>query len=568
MNTLVKISPAAVLASLLLLAPPPSALAQKYWNANDGDWNDGSAWSPTGVPTGQVAFANKDQSTNSTVNLSVSGTHTINQLFVNSGKTVILNFEDGASLSTTSGLWQLNTKYGNDALLPAASHLAFHGPTTGTATVKIHSLQFGGASSVDTSGSSITFDGPGLIVTNATGGSATVVGRSSNDNLLSIRNEADVTLHGLWISQSTVSGQGYKDNRTVVDNASLTINGGAGNTGLFIGSLRTDPGSSDYDNGLQSNSLIITNNGTVTMTTGNGGSSAGQIRVGFATNAHSNLLSIDNGGELLIKSSNSITAGDATATNRGGNAVRVGSGGTLRTNGLITINGHNTTGQNDGRNRLHIESGGTLYSSNTINIHGLLRLEEGGSMEGRTLTGADAALKVNIEEGGLFEAEGEGLGKNVETTINGGTLAVGIEGHTTAASLTLRSTITFTGETGSLSLSLFGNGTADTINLTSTGHIIFSNTSLVLTLQNYSPQSGDSWTLFTGSTGNVSGLFDLSLLPELSGGLEWDTSSFNSAGEWRIAVIPEPGTVGMTLFGLSCFLLFGAMKRRSLTTSA
>jgi len=569
MNTLVKTSPAAVLATLLLLAPAPSALAQKQWNANDGNWSDGENWSPTGAPTtGNVVFGTNSQSTDPTIDVTVSGAATVGQLFVDFGKTVNLQFTSGSSLSTGTQLWQLNTKYitSPEAPSPAASHLNLYGPGTGTATVSAYAFQLGGGS-VDAGGSTLTFSGPGLIVKNSpSGGSATVVGRSSNGNVLSVENGANVTLHGLWISQSTVAGQGYKDNRAVVDNASLTINGGAGNSGLYIGSLRTDPGSSTYENGLQNNSLTITNNGKVTVTTGNQGSSAGPIRIGFTANARSNFLSVNGGGELLITSSNALHIGDTSPTNpitnRGGNMVTIGNGGTVRTNGIISVNPYDTTVQNDGMNRLLIESGGKLYSSNTVTVHGLLRLEEGGILDGQTPAGTAASLALSIEDGALFEAAGSGLGKNVNTTIKGGTLSVGVDGHATAATLTLASSLTFADKPGTLSLSLFSDGTADSIAFASTGSLILNNTSLMLTLEDYNPQAGDSWTLFTGQTGNITGLFDLSMLPTLAEGLEWDTSTFNTAGEWRIAVIPEPGTTGLAALSLSCILLFGAAKRR------
>ncbi len=480
---------------LLCLANFQKTHAQKLWNINDGLWSDDQAWTPENAPVEEsVVFAIYGGSPNASIDVSINDAVTIDQLFVDFGKTVHLNFESGASLSTDSGLWQLNTKRANSGTAAAPAHLHFNGPASGTATVTIYGLQVG-VGGAAAGGSSITFNGPGLVVTNAPTGNATVVGRASADNTLTVKNKADVTLHGLWVGQSTVANLGHQRNAAIVDNASLTLNGGSGNNGLYIGSVRSGAGGTDYNNGMQSNSLHIQNKGKVTLATGHTGTAPGSLRIGAVANAHSNSLIIDSGGELSVTAENAITIGDAAANNLGGNSLTL-QDGTLRTNGTILISDFNASGQNAGQNRMTVGSGGELYSSSSITVRGHLQLDEEGKIDGRALNDDDSSLDLVIESNGFFEAQGDGLGQNVTTTVKGGALSVGT--LATAANLTIHSELTFTDHPGTLAMSLFENGVSDTLHLTQEGALTLNNTLLMLTLENFTPVYGDQWTLFWG----------------------------------------------------------------------
>jgi hypothetical protein len=63
----------------------------------------------------------------------------------------------------------------------------------------------------------------------------------------------------------------------------------------------------------------------------------------------------------------------------------------------------------------------------------------------------------------------------------------------------------------------------------------------------YQPIGGDTFNIFDAAS--ISGMFTQLLLPGLSTGLEWDTSSLQTAGV--IQVIPEPGIALLLGLGLT-----------------
>ncbi|HWL53962.1 MAG TPA: PEP-CTERM sorting domain-containing protein [Chthoniobacteraceae bacterium] len=189
----------------------------------------------------------------------------------------------------------------------------------------------------------------------------------------------------------------------------------------------------------------------------------------------------------------------------------------------------------------------------------LLQLSGNGILKASSAS-TSGNINIRVYAGGRFEAEGAGLTATSTPEIyETGTLAIGVTDSLTgkrnaAGQLTLNSALTFR-EGGILEIGIFGSGAdeADRIAFGTGGSIVNANgatdlgTVIQLVLHNdYLPQAGDSWSLFTGTTqGNITGRFDLNLI-DLS---IWDLSKFNEIDGWTIsaAAIPEPSTTALLL---------------------
>ena len=197
---------------------------------------------------------------------------------------------------------------------------------------------------------------------------------------------------------------------------------------------------------------------------------------------------------------------------------------------------------------------------------GRLRIEEGGSL---TCTLIDMGLATHAGEGGLvqlagqgtlalgpnpaaynlqlrnearFEAEGSGLDAGFVGYIRADcTVAVGVQPvsgtRSAPQSLNLNSTMEMLA--GSyLEMGIFGSHQADQIDFGASSDFDTSagaGAKLKLVFYDYTPKGGDSWTLFTGTTANITGALDLSLLDADF----YDLSKFNEAGGWIISVPPK-----------------------------
>ena len=75
----------------------------------------------------------------------------------------------------------------------------------------------------------------------------------------------------------------------------------------------------------------------------------------------------------------------------------------------------------------------------------------------------------------------------------------------------------------------------------------------VLLLDGFAPQLGDSFDLFVFAAAPV-GSFDSLRLPALADGLRWDTSALYTAGDLRVAVVPEPAAWWLMAGGLAMLL--------------
>ncbi len=228
------------------------------------------------------------------------------------------------------------------------------------------------------------------------------------------------------------------------------------------------------------------------------------------------------------------------------------------------------TGANGLNNRVILEDG-TLSGNRLYAYAGaLIQLSKNSVLEASDTT---MSLYINsgaAANGARFELEGDGRGASVHTRVyNNGVLAVGLGdpdtgARTEAGKLTLSSTVQL--DSGSiLEISIFGSGNAgiDQIDLnTSAATMLDIRTGALLNLKlnGYTPTLGESWTLFTGETSKIVGIFNLSLIdPEV-----WDLSNFNEAGGWVIvSQIPEPSGVALLcLSGTGMIALLRNLRHR------
>lgn len=523
--------------------------AQKTWIGSDG-WGGDGKWNVSdnwlgGVPENTTTSANRlllyisGTYTNATANIDIdSGVHAVTrEIYHGLGKTAVFNLASGSSFSigTQSYLG------GGTGLIPGStgtgsSHLSFIGPDSGSATLNFSSFYIG--MEAGQGGHSLTMSGN--IVVNETSSLFSVIGRRGDGNLWRIENGVDMTRTGLRIAGQ----EGLKNNRMEVSGAGtrLLVNGGHANRGLALGAVA----GTSYANSASGNTLAITNGGKVEVKTGADGSAINSLSIGNADFSRSNSVTVAGAGSLLeLRDQTTVTIGNTASTNLGGNSIDIRNGGLMDTNGAITIyDFQQNSGANDGRNRLIIGDQGTLLSTTTITSAGLIRLEAGGVLAGKTTGETTATVTLNINKNGRFEAAGTGLGGTVKARFaQGSAFSVGAAGGTEAEVLHLNSA--FEMLTGSvLELSLFDDGSYDQIVLGSNAELKLG-AGVLLNLDEAAGlevADGTIISLFSGNLSAINGTFDLSNLHN-----RWDVSNFNAAGGWQLVAIPEPGTIGLLL---------------------
>lgn len=540
--------PAALITMLLTF--PLSLFAQKAWKGANGD-GGGGAWSAIGNWDGGTPAASdraqfyRDGTLSSSSSLVTVTSGTASSFAVGYGKAVTLALQSAGKLEAKGAISLVGQNLGTGT---GAASLTIQGPASGTATANLASFYIGYEGN---NGNSLTFSGPVTVTDAGTAfssvGQGSGAGGSSINNTLTISNGASVTRYALWVGKAATSLSG---NGVVLKGAGskLTINGGGStSTQFLVGSIAG--GSNNY--------LSIQDGAVATITTGLNGSTVNALRIGDGSSARSNYVTVEGTGSTLsLASSTALILGNATGF--GGNSLQIGDQGTVTTTGTTTINSFTANGgNNDGRNRLTIQNGGVFTSSSAIHNSGLLQLEAGGVLNGANV--------LTITSTGRFEAAGSGLGPNVSTTVNSqGVLAIGLAGHSGADLLTLDSTVTL--QAGSVfEATIFGSHSIDQAALGAGGTLDLSSgaASFKLVLAGYAPVEGDEWTVFTGSTSTgILGSFPeaSAQLPPLAGGLGWDYSHFNETGEWKISVVPEPGSFVLMAIGFGALLVW---RRRS-----
>ncbi len=494
-----------LLAAATLVSSSSLFAATAWINPAGGDWDVLANWSirvPDGT-TGNSHLAEFSALSEEALNVKLDGDLVSAGVSVGWGTDLTFEFKPDSKL-TTGGFWRVGYAVGTGS---GPASLTLKGPATGSAEVNLTTA--GGSNQFYiNSGSTLNLTGPNLAVT-ALGPTILGTTGANHNNTLNLSGGATFHSGGLRVGQTTGGNGNSYGNRVFVEAASVLT--------------------------IESNPVSL-------------GSNAGH---------HSNAVTISGTGARMEVEGQDFLIGNNTGDNQGGNYAEISGGGTLETSGKIQIRGY-TVGESDhGSNRMTVGNGGTLTSSSTITVghdtattfaDAVLQLAQGGVING------NASVVVN--NGSRFEAAGSGLAASVQTTIHdGGTFAIGAEGDTAPAILTLQSNVDFA-QGSVLSLSLFADGTADGVVFTGTGSFT-GNILLDLDLTGFAPEAGQSWTLFSGEIANIDATFDLSHLDPLI----WNTSDFNGEGGWKLAVIPEPSTVGILLGGLAV-LAFPLLRRR------
>jgi hypothetical protein len=79
------------------------------------------------------------------------------------------------------------------------------------------------------------------------------------------------------------------------------------------------------------------------------------------------------------------------------------------------------------------------------------------------------------------------------------------------------------------------------------GSLVLGGTLDVELLYGFRPQAGQAFDILDFDPANLSGRFDAVNLPDLGGGLSWDTSNLYSTG--AVGVVPEPATLALVALG-------------------
>ncbi|MBE3100269.1 MAG: PEP-CTERM sorting domain-containing protein [Planctomycetes bacterium] len=81
------------------------------------------------------------------------------------------------------------------------------------------------------------------------------------------------------------------------------------------------------------------------------------------------------------------------------------------------------------------------------------------------------------------------------------------------------------------------------------GQCVLDGTLDVELLYGFRPQAGQVFDILGFDPAGLSGRFDAVNLPDLGGGLEWDTSGLYSSG--TIGVVPEPASAALLMAGMA-----------------
>lgn len=211
-------------------------------------------------------------------------------------------------------------------------------------------------------------------------------------------------------------------------------------------------------------------------------------------------------------------------------------------------------------------TGVNTFSGGTVVNGGVLQVGVGNTGQSTATLGSGG---FTVNNGGTLAGNGIlGVAGTLNVVNVGGILAPGTSTQTAAQRLDIYGGLS---STGTLSFNLFsvtlGSGStsnSDTLKFFSNEQITLGGT---LAVSNNTGTLSTTWTEGTWfqlvdwnvvSTGNRSVNFtDVSFLPSLAGGLQWDVSQFATDGRIYV-VVPEPGRAVLVLMGLALC----AMRRR------
>lgn len=204
-------------------------------------------------------------------------------------------------------------------------------------------------------------------------------------------------------------------------------------------------------------------------------------------------------------------------------------------------------------------TGVNTFSGGTVVNGGVLQVGVGNTGQSSATLGAGG---FTVNNGGTLAGNGSvGVAGTLNVVNVGGTLAPGTSTETGAQHLDIYGGLTSTGTLGFelFNVTLGGGNTANSNSLK-----FFSNEQITLSgtlaVSNSTGTLSTTWTEGTWfqlvdwnvvDTGNRSVNFtDISFLPTLAGGLQWDVTQFATDGRIYV-VVPEPGRAVLVLMGLA-----------------
>ncbi len=265
------------------------------------------------------------------------------------------------------------------------------------------------------------------------------------------------------------------------------------------------------------------------------------------------------GGTIRFTStvnSTPLTGNRGFTLGAGGGTIEVSTGVILNANGRFVESAPGATLVKTGSGTYIMGAGTSTYTGATTVSQGTLLIDATAN-----LTNSAVTVAAGATFGGLGTAGGP-------VTVNG-TLSPGITSTGTSATdfgtFTVANSLTL-GSSSAVTLQLGGVGLGNYDRIAGITNLTLDGTVTISLSNGYVVGFGDSFQLFAwsgslDSTGFVLGT-DL-LLPTLTGGLSWDTSSFLTNG--TITAVPEPATNALLVCSVGLVVgmrrFFGARKR-------
>ncbi len=386
---------------------------------------------------------------------------------------------------------------------------------------------------------------------------------ANNDSAIFGGTAGTVTLGTpITVNNLTFNTKGYN-----ITGSTITINGtitAAGGGSSNIGSTITG------SNGLTKAGNDILNLNASNTYTGNTTIASGSLYTKAANALPTNTTVIfgSDTSSLVLKTYGQTVAGISSTSSL--SSITVDASGTA--NPTLTINPSN--GPGGGADSTF---SGTI--SNGSGSNPVLSLTKAGAHT-LTLSGTNTYTGVTTVSGGTLAVNGTHTGAGAYV-ISGGTLAgtgriTSTTGFTFSSSGTLNAGAAGTGNIGTLLLNgpvtassastfVFDvGGASNTYDIVKLASLNANNITLSLTDKGaYTWVDGDVLHLFENISGGniaISGTFADILLPTLSGGLTWDTSSLYTSG--TLSVVPEPSTIGTLVLGMALTGAMIAYRRR------
>ena len=236
----------------------------------------------------------------------------------------------------------------------------------------------------------------------------------------------------------------------------------------------------------------------------------------------------------------------------------------------VTLNGDITSGATSAFTgaaiRLVKDGAGTAVLNGTNTYSGATTVNA-GTLEVNGTTGASTVGALTVGASATLAGAGGTISGTSATHLISGTVSPGQNGGSGLGPLAFQGNLTFN-PNSNLNFLIGSPATPGTTydTISGTGTLTLDallNVNVTGFDGGYAPSSGDFWTLldwttitpnsFNPGVSRAGGLGGTLTLPNLTGGLFWDVSTFTSNG--RIAVVPEPSRMLLMFFGLAALFL-------------